>query len=161
MSPKLHVAAGAMGAGVIYMATGSAGHAALFAAVEIGMDLDHVFDFALWETKKKTVKLFFKKGNPNSWKRMTYILHGHEWLAALVLASLWLDSGALAVAAMGMGTHLMMDETGNRLPGKEVWINPWFYFFTYRALNGFLTSRISAPRMAEALELKELQYGDG
>ncbi len=149
MRPLYHVIAAGAGAVPIYYATGSAELAAFFAVSEVGMDVDHLIDHALWSKRPLDYGRFFEKGVTRTWSRIVFILHGYEIIFLWGVFAWWLNSPPAWAVVMGFSVHLLLDEIGNRLPWEPIRIKWPFYFFSYRLINGFKPDKISSLKSDE------------
>jgi hypothetical protein len=148
MRPKYHAIATAAAAVPVYALTGSPALTAAFAAPCLLIDVDHLLDFVLWEKRPLDPRRFLKEGVPRTWPRLVYILHGYEWIALLALISWQTRSPFVTALAAGWLAHVLIDDLGNRLPSNPTWLNPLFYFITFRMSVGFRRERISRVKGA-------------
>ncbi len=145
MRPPYHLLASTAGIPV-YMLTGSIRFAACFCIAEIFMDIDHIIDYIIFSKRPLRVATFLQKENPSTWSHIVFFLHSYEWIFLLIALSVWLKNSILFAVAAGFALHLLLDEIGNRLPSVRTRISIFFYFFTYRFINGFKVKKISNER---------------
>lgn len=141
MKAPVHAAVSAALSAAVYAATGSesAAWAALLSGVFI--DLDHVADFLVLSGEKFSVAGFFSWCEELRWQRIFLLLHSVELLALLGLLAWWRHSAVLAGVLLGAGSHLALDQVGNRtLKGHKR--SDWFYFLCFRYRAGFRKARM-------------------
>lgn len=142
MRPAVHVGVGVVGGALLAGLSRSPACGLVFAAATVLIDLDHAVDYLLFSTTPLTVSNFFKGGHCRTWSRLVFALHSHELFLLAACLGLWLDNSMVLAALLGYGTHLLMDEGGNRLPSRPFRIHPLFYFFLFRLWNGFRPEKI-------------------
>jgi hypothetical protein len=112
---------------------------ALTAAVGAGgflIDLDHAFDYVVFEKQRDFRPHAFLRHFVEGKVRLTVlVLHSYELFALLGLLAWWADSPPLAAYLLGALMHLGLDITFN---GR---VTPYsivaFYSFIYRLTHGF------------------------
>ena len=133
-----HAISSACAGGAVYAATASPLAAGSCVLAGVFIDLDHLVDFFALAGERFTVRGFLAYCNEVRGRRLYLPLHSIELLA---LWALWASGNAHPAglgALVGGGLHLLLDQVGNRKMG----ISPWFYFLSYRALQGFRKDRL-------------------
>lgn len=118
MKPPAHAAISLAIGGVLWAATKSPYSAVAALATGVLVDLDHLLEYYRW---------FVKEDH----SRVVYFLHSYELVVPALLAgylSGW-DPLILGVSMAFIG-HLLTDQIANP-------VQPFAYFFTYRALKRF------------------------
>ena len=150
MRPPSHIIVGTGLSVIVYGWTRDPGAALAAGAVHVLMDVDHVFDHLLSSDRPFSPAAFFDWSNSIDWRRIFFFFHAYEWLGGLMLAALVTGYPWLWAMTLGVGTHLLMDEIGNRLPIRPAWIPVGFYFITYRAAMRFERRRLLFPKPGHA-----------
>jgi len=142
MKLRAHVVSSSVISAAAYAATRSptAAMAALLSGIFI--DLDHLADFLLSSGEKFSVANLFSWCEELRWDRIFIVLHSIELLVLTAALSYWLRSELLFGLALGAGSHLALDQVGNREPLKGRRSSPWYYFLSYRWRVGFRKSRL-------------------
>jgi hypothetical protein len=145
MSPGGHLVTTAIACAAVYAGTGSLGLVAGLAAGGFLIDVDHVFDYVVFERQRdlrpSAFLTYYLEGRV---RRMVLPLHSYELLAVLVAAAWLTDIEWLWGYCLGMGLHLPLDIVfnGRLVPGGLV----HFYSFTVRARAAFLAAHFADPR---------------
>ncbi|HWR97340.1 MAG TPA: hypothetical protein VN317_02880 [Candidatus Methanoperedens sp.] len=152
MRPGYHVVAGAALGAAAFAFSGDGAVALAAAASHVLLDVDHAVEHLLQSHRPFSVPALLRVHNALTWERLVFLLHGYEW-AGLLWLVWWLSPHPLLLAvAIGVSTHLVLDEVGNRLEWAPVDIAPAFYFFTYRLGRGFLRERLTRLRPGRVIE---------
>lgn len=115
------------------------------AATHILVDVDHIVDHLCSSPKPFCLKTFFSEANSIDWKHVVFVLHAYEWLAVILLVGWNLQDPLVFALATGLGTHLLLDQIGNRR-NRIATIVPGFYFITYRFWHGFRRDQLIFTR---------------
>jgi hypothetical protein len=142
MKLPAHVAASAAVAAAAYAATRSPTVAVAALLSGIFIDLDHVADHLLTSGEKFSVPGFFSWCEELRWERIFIVLHSIELLVLAAALAYWLRSELLFGLVLGAGSHLALDQIGNRKPLPGHRFSAWHYFLTYRYRMGFRKSRL-------------------
>jgi hypothetical protein len=151
MSPGGHLVTTALAGAAIYAGTGSLALTAGLAAGGFLIDLDHVFDYVLFERQRDLrPSAFLKYYLEGRVRRVVLPLHSYELLALLVLLAWASNLEWLWGYVLGMALHLPLDIVfnGRLVPGGLV----HFYSFAWRAREGFLAERFADPSRLAPLE---------
>jgi hypothetical protein len=148
MSPGGHLVTTAIACAAAYVGTGSLGLTAGLALGGFLLDLDHVFDYVVFERQRDLrPSAFLRYYLEGRVRRVVLPLHSYELLGLLVLVA-WLSHREwLWGYVLGMALHLPLDIifNGRLVPGGLV----HFYSFICRARAGFLASHFAdASRLA-------------
>src|SRR3990172_8981825 len=152
MSPGGHLATTTIACAAVYAATGSVGLVAGLAAGGFFIDVDHIFDYVVFERRRDF--------RPSAFLR--YYLEGRVRRGGLPPPSYGLPASLLVLApgtngewlweyVLGMALPLPLDIVfnGRPVPGGLV----HFYSFTVRARGGFLAEHFTDPtRLAPLTE---------
>ncbi|MBF0457114.1 MAG: hypothetical protein HQK99_04380 [Nitrospirae bacterium] len=142
MRPVFHIIAAISGSVPVYIATKSLDCALIYGSTVVFIDIDHLLDYVLWNKRPINLKGFLKMGNAGNWSRVLFIMHGYEWLLILIVLDLSFQNIFVYAMTAGYFVHILMDETGNRLPSCRARIKPLFYLLSYRAAMGFKIDKI-------------------
>ena len=144
MRPEMHMLS-AVGLGaVVWHQTGVVSWTLAIASGAFLLDLDHMVDYLVHKKGRQiSIQEFLMPGQPSTWQRMVFFMHGYEWIVGLGWLAWNYHLPILSWMVCGAGIHLLMDEVGNRLPGNRHRISPFFYFFCFRLNKGFQTKKIS------------------
>jgi hypothetical protein len=143
MTPGGHLATTIAACGVAYAATGSLPLTAGVAAGGFGIDLDHVFDYVVFERQRDLhPDRFLRYCLEGKNRVMVLILHSYELIALLALMAWWTGWEWLIGYAIGAAMHLFLDITFN---GELYLSSPWkFYSVFYRMRYRFSTARLGS-----------------
>src|SRR6266508_2297664 len=110
MSPGGHLVTTALACAAVYAGTGSAALTAGLAAGGFLIDLDHVFDYVVFERQRDLrPAAFLRHYLEGRVRRVVLPLHSYELLALLVLMA-WLSNCEwLWGYGLGMALHLPLD----------------------------------------------------
>jgi len=140
MSPGGHLVITAVACAAVYLGTGSTALTAGLAAGGFLIDLDHVFDYLVFE-KQRSLRpsAFLRYYLEGRAQRVVLPLHSYELLALLALAAWMSHRDWLWGYVLGTALHLPLDIiwNGRMVPGGLV----HFYSFACRARAGFRTDR--------------------
>jgi hypothetical protein len=153
MSPGGHLVTTALACAAAYAGTGSVELAAGLAAGGFLIDLDHVFDYLVFERQRDLrPSAFVRYYLEGRCRRVVLLLHSYELFASLLLTAWLSHRDWLWGYVFGMALHLPLDIifNGRLVPGGLV----RFYSFACRARAGFL-----AERFADASRLAPLEEG--
>jgi hypothetical protein len=143
-SPGGHLVTTAIACAAVYAGTGSVGLVAGLAAGGFLIDVDHIFDYVVFERQRNLrPSAFLEYYLEGRVRRVVLPLHSYE-LFALLIAAAWLtDAEWLWGYCLGMALHLPLDIVfnGRLVPGGLV----HFYSFAVRARAGFLAARFGDP----------------
>jgi len=139
MKTTTHIYASAAAGGAAYALTGSQAISVSCLLSGILLDVDHLADYCLLTDERFTFKGFLSWCYELKWKKIYLVLHSYELYLLLLLAACVFPCGALLGVLLGMGLHLLMDQTGN------TGLSKWFYFITFRYRSGFASSALKAP----------------
>ena len=151
MSPGGHLVTTAAACAAVYAGTGSAALTAGLAAGGFLIDLDHVFDYVVFERQRDLrPSAFLKYYLEARMKRVVLLLHSYELMALLALLAWLTNREWLWGYVLGMALHLPLDIifNGRLVPGGLV----HFYSFAVRWQAGFLASRFGDPSRLAPLE---------
>jgi uncharacterized membrane protein len=141
MSPTGHLLTTAAACGVTYALTGSPSFSAGIALGGFLIDVDHYFDYVVFERQYSLNPLRFIRYYENCQCQCAFLLlHSYELMALLSLAAALTGSLLLAGYLAGASMHLILDIIFN---GKDALRRPvHFYSFFYRRKHGFLANRL-------------------
>jgi hypothetical protein len=140
MKIHIHVSSSAILGGTIYALTHSV-HMAVSAFVSgILIDLDHLFDFFVFSGEKFSIKNFFSWCYQARWEKVTLLFHSYELYLILGIIAFLYPNDLLVGFVLGGGSHLILDQIGNRGYGFRF---PLFYFLTFRYSVGFQKSKLT------------------
>jgi hypothetical protein len=151
MTPGGHLVTTAAACAAVYAGTGSL---ALTGGLAVGgflIDIDHVFDYLLFERQRDLrPSAFLKYYLEGRVRRVVLPLHSYELLSLLVVLAWTSRREWLWGYVLGMALHLPLDIifNGRLVPGGLV----HFYSFTWRAREKFLASRFADPSRLAPLE---------
>jgi hypothetical protein len=136
MSPGGHLVTTAAASAAVGYATGSLALAAAIAAGGFLIDLDHVFDYVVFDGQRDlrpgAFLRYYVEGHV---RRTVLLLHSYELFAVLALIAGWTQATLLSGYLIGALMHLALDIVFN---GR---VTPYsiaaFYSFTYRASRRF------------------------
>ena len=136
MSPGGHLVTTAVASAAAGYLTGSWPLAAAVAAGGFFIDLDHVFDYVVFERQRDLRPgAFLRHYVEGRTRRTVLLLHSYELFAALALFAWWTHAPLVSGYLVGALMHLALDIVFN---GR---ITPYsiaaFYSFTYRAYHRF------------------------
>ncbi|MFH1560299.1 MAG: hypothetical protein ABID84_02660 [Chloroflexota bacterium] len=127
LKPPGHAAISLALGGGTWLFTGSPGSLVVALLVGVFLDLDHLLDYYRWLILDQT-------------HRLLLFLHSYELLIPALFISYTSHWNPLAIAGtLALLGHLLTDQLTNQ-------VRPMGYFFTYRALNSFRTSAMTAPK---------------
>lgn len=134
---SVHLIVAAIGAGLVYLYSGSLFYAALFATAGVLIDLDHLIDYFIYYKRGFDLKKFFRNHCLVSGKMYVFL---HSWELVLIIFVLGgaLGSYGVLIFAAGLAVHVLSDSIMRR--------NALLYFFLYRAVNGFDTNKVLRPK---------------
>jgi hypothetical protein len=148
MSPGGHLVTTSIACAAVYAGTGSASLTAGLAVGGFLIDVDHVFDYVVFERQRDLrPSAFMKYYLEGRVRRVVLPLHSYELFAALALLAWTTNAQWLWGYVLGMALHLPLDIVfnGRLVPGGLV----HFYSFAVRARAGFLAARFGdASRLA-------------
>ena len=122
MRPGAHIISGLVMGSIVLAVTKEADAAVLCAAANVISDTDHILEYGVYCLKHKVkprIQEFMSGEYFGTKGTIGVIFHGHEYFAALILASIWLwqsgSRGALdcIVFTLGYGIHMLLDLIGN------------------------------------------------
>jgi len=151
MSPGGHLVTTAVACAAVYLGTGNA---ALTAGLAVGgflIDLDHVFDYLVFERQRDLrPSAFLRYYLEGRVERVVLPLHSYELVALLTLLAWLFHRDWLWGYVLGVALHLPLDIlwNGRLVPGGLV----HFYSFTVRARAGFRADRFADRTRLAALE---------
>ena len=152
MSPGGHLVTTTITCAAVYAVTGSVGLAAGLAAGGFFIDVDHIFDYVVFERRRDLrPSAFLKYYLEGRVRRVVLPLHSYELLASLIVLAWATNREWLWGYVLGMALHLPLDIVfnGRLVPGGLV----HFYSFAIRARAGFLAERFADPtRLAPLAE---------
>ena len=136
MSPGGHLVATALACGAVQALTGSAALTAGVAAGGFLIDVDHVFDYVVFEGQRDLrPAVFLSYYTEQRARRVALLLHSYELLALLTALAWAANAVPLWGYVLGAGLHLPLDIVFNgRVVGKS--LVP-FYSLIYRWRGGF------------------------
>jgi hypothetical protein len=151
MSPGGHLVTTSIACAGVYAATGSVELTAGLAAGGFLIDVDHIFDYVVFERRRDLrPSAFLRYYLEGRVRRVVLPLHSYELLALLATLA-WLGNLEwLWGYVLGMCLHLPLDIVfnGKLVPGGLV----HFYSFAVRARAGFLAARFADPSRLAPLE---------
>lgn len=152
MTPGGHLATTIAACGVAYAATGSLPLTAGVAAGGFGIDLDHAFDYVVFERQRDLRPgRFLRYHLEGKSKFMVLMLHSYELMALLALAAWWTGWAWLIGYFLGAAMHLALDILLNGALYLKFPLG--FYSFACRWRSGFLATRLrSCPSRLAAPE---------
>ena len=136
MSPGGHLVVTALACGAVHTLTGSAALTAGVAAGGLLIDVDHVFDYVIFEGQRDLrPAAFLSYYTEQRARRVALLLHSYELLALLAALAWATNSVPLWGYLLGAGLHLPLDIVFN---GRVLARNlvP-FYSLAYRWRRGF------------------------
>ena len=147
MSPGGHLVTTAVACATMYAGTGSLELVAGLVAGGFLIDVDHIFDYVVFERRRdlrpSAFLRYYLEGRP---RRVVLLLHSYELFAALVALAWLTRHDWLWGYVFGMALHIPLDIVfnGRLVPGGLV----HFYSFALRARAGFAAEAfgLSAPR---------------
>ncbi|HYB40760.1 MAG TPA: hypothetical protein VEL75_03260 [Candidatus Methylomirabilis sp.] len=145
MSPGGHLVTTAAACGLVYAGTGSAALTAGLLAGGFLIDIDHVFDYIIFERQRDLrPSAFLRYYLEGKVRRVVLPLHSYELLALLIVLARAGNWDWLWGYVLGMALHLPLDIVfnGRLVPGGLV----HFYSFAVRARAGFRAERFADPR---------------
>ena len=151
MSPGGHLVTTAVACAAVYLGTGNVALTAGLAAGGFLIDLDHVFDYLMFEKQRdlrpSTFLRYYLEGRV---ERVVLPLHSYELLALLTLLAWIFHRDWLWGYVLGTALHLPLDIlwNGRLVPGGLV----HFYSFTVRARAGFRADRFADRSRLATLE---------
>src|SRR5215471_11254867 len=151
MSPGGHLVTTAVACAAVYLGTGNA---ALTAGLAVGgflIDLDHVFDYLVFEKQRDLrPSAFLRYYLEGRVERVVLPLHSYELVALLMLLAWVFHADWLWGYVLGAALHLPLDIlwNGRLVPGGLV----HFYSFTVRAHAGFRADRFADRSRLATLE---------
>ena len=150
MSPQGHLITTVAACAAVYAVSSSL---PLTAGVAMGgflIDLDHYFDYVVFDRQLSLDPFRFIRYYENcECRRAVLFLHSYELMSILALISLLTGSRWLAGYLLGAAMHLTFDIIFN---GQHSLRRPvHFYSFFYRRRHGFLASRLLNVRWKEGL----------
>jgi hypothetical protein len=151
MSPGGHLVTTAIACAAVYASTGSVGLIAGMAAGGFLIDVDHIFDYVVFERQRDLrPAAFLRYYLEGKVRRVVLPLHSYELLAALIVLAWRTNSEWLWGYALGMALHLPLDIVfnGRLVPGGLA----HFYSFAVRARAGFLAARFIDPTRLAPLD---------
>ncbi len=135
MMPRLHMAASAILAILIFGITNSLSSAALCFAMGSFIDIDHIFDYYLY-SRRISLDVSEISGFYLHFKKIIVILHSYELLIPLAIIGFTYHAQTLLLGAVtGFIGHIFMDTLAYEM-------RPRSYFFLYRVMNGFRLERL-------------------
>ena len=148
MSPGGHLVTTAIACAAVYAGTGSPALVAGLAAGGFLIDVDHIFDYVVFEGQRDLrPSAFLRYYLEGRVRRVVLPLHSYELLVLLALLA-WMGNVVwLWGYVLGMALHLPLDVVfnGRLVPGGLA----HFYSFAVRARAGFLAERfVDASRLA-------------
>ncbi len=145
MSPGGHLLTTSAACAAVYAGTGSVPLTAGLFAGGFLIDLDHVFDYVVFEGQRRlSPSAFLHHYVEGRVQRVVLLLHSYELLALLAWLA-WLgDSVWLWGYVLGMALHLPLDViwNGRLVPGGLL----HFYSFAVRWRAGFRAAHFADPR---------------
>jgi hypothetical protein len=151
MSPGGHLVTTAIVCAGVYAGTGSVGLVAGLAAGGFLIDVDHIFDYVVFERQRDLrPSAFLRYYLEGKVRRVVLPLHSYELFAALIVLASLTNSEWLWGYVLGMALHLPLDIVfnGRLVPGGLV----HFYSFVVRARAGFLAERFADPARLAPLD---------
>ncbi len=151
MSPGGHLVTTAAACAAVYAGTGSAALTAGLFAGGFLIDLDHVFDYVVFERQRDLrPSAFLRYYLEGRVRRVVLPLHSYELFALLALLAWVSHRDWVWGYVLGMALHLPLDIifNGRLVPGGLV----HFYSFACRARAGFLAERFADPGRLAPLE---------
>jgi len=152
MSPGGHLVTTTITCAAVYAVTGSVGLVAGLAAGGFFIDVDHIFDYVVFERRRDLrPSAFLKYYLEGRVRRVVLPLHSYELLASLIVLAWVTNREWLWGYVLGMALHLPLDIVfnGRFVPGGLV----HFYSFAVRARAGFLAEHFADPtRLAPLAE---------
>jgi len=151
MSPGGHLVTTTIACAAVYAGTGSVGLVAGLAAGGFLIDVDHIFDYVVFERQRDwRPSAFLKYYLAGRVRRVVLPLHSYELLAALVVLAWLTNREWLWGYVLGMALHLPLDIVfnGRLVPGGLV----HFYSFAVRARAGFLAAHFADPTRLAPLD---------
>ena len=141
MSPTGHLITTVVACGTTYLISGSL---PLTAGVALGgflIDVDHYFDYVVFERQYSLNPIRFLRYYLDArCQRVVLLLHSYELMAVLALIAVLTGNRLLIGYLLGAFMHLVLDIIFN---GQHVLREPiHFYSFFYRQRNNFLASRM-------------------
>ena len=136
MKLQYHIALSLPVSAAVYALSHSKAMAAASFLAGVFTDIDHVFDYMREYGLRCNPHAFFRSFSNTLYRKV--VLPFHSWEIAVLLAAGAIAShgdGAITGTLIGFAIHLAADQmtNGPRAAG---------YFFTYRAVNGFVAKRI-------------------
>ncbi len=151
MSPGGHLVTTAVACAAAYHLTGSAALTAGLAAGGFLIDLDHVFDYLVFE-KQRSLRpsAFLRYYLEGRVQRVVLPLHSYELLVLLAVTAWWSGLDWLWGYVLGTALHLPLDViwNGRLVPGGLV----RFYSFVCRARAGFRADHFADRSRLATLE---------
>jgi hypothetical protein len=151
MSPGGHLVTTTITCAAVYACTGSVGLIAGLAAGGFLIDVDHIFDYVVFERRRDLrPSAFLKYYLEGRVQRVVLPLHSYELLAALIVLAWVTNREWLWGYVLGMALHLPLDIVfnGRLVPGGLV----HFYSFAVRARAGFLAAHFADPTRLAPLD---------
>ncbi|NLB60486.1 MAG: hypothetical protein GX806_05400 [Lentisphaerae bacterium] len=126
-----HAIASLIVSGLVWLWLRSAAAAGACFLAGVFVDLDHVLDYSLQYGRRIRWRHLIAVFETGLFENIYIFLHAWEWILVM-LVLLWLIDWkpALLGLLIGFGTHLAMDQIGNRH-------QPWSYFLFYRMWHRF------------------------
>jgi hypothetical protein len=151
VSPGGHLVTTAVACAAAYHLTGNAALTAGLAAGGFLIDLDHVFDYLVFE-KQRSLRpsAFLRYYLEGRVQRVVLPLHSYELLVLLAVTAWWSGLDWLWGYVLGTALHLPLDVlwNGRLVPGGLV----HFYSFVCRARAGFRADRFADRSRLATLE---------
>lgn len=141
MSPGGHLVTTAVACGAVYGLTGSAALTAGLAAGGFAIDLDHAFDYVVFERQRDVrPSRFLRYYLGGEATRAVLILHSYELIGLLTLLAWVTGWPLLGGYLLGVGLHIPLDIIFNGKFQPRTIVA--FYSFIYRWRAGFETARL-------------------
>jgi len=152
MMPFGHAAVSAVVAGGIWAASGDWLKGAVAFAVGVLVDLDHIPEFTLLRGQPFRLNTFVRACAESRAEKMYLVLHGWEYLIAIVIAAFLLRAPMWGVTlAAPYFAHLVCDQFGNPVTVNAYWI-------TYRWRHNFAAWAI-INESSPVLAARRARYG--
>jgi hypothetical protein len=140
MSPGGHLATTTIACAAVYAATGSVGLVAGLAAGGFFIDVDHIFDYVVFERRRDfRPSAFLRYYLEGRARRVVLPLHSYELLASLIVLAWVTNREWLWGYVLGMALHLPLDIVFNGKFASGGLVH--FYSFIVRARAGFRADR--------------------
>ena len=139
MKLEYHAAFSLICAGILYAATRSFGLSAGFFIGGVLIDLDHLIDYVFSCRFRVGLLSFYERCENRDLSHAVLILHGWEYVAALLIVLVACDWNIwIAGTWLGFTAHMICDQVTNKP-------YPLSYFIIWRMVHGFRMKEVFPP----------------